>query len=157
MALGKPLEAAAEFQKILDRPGLLFADPVGPRARLELGRALAIAGERAKAKAAYQGFLSLWKDANPDIPIRKQAKTEYAELQRFVSFPMREDVKRKKLPCFPVRGSCLACIQPDVGDWACPGQLRLYLVGFMFPMVVRRRRLVKLRKQKCWLQTTCQP
>lgn len=82
MASNKPVEAAAEFQKILDRPGLLFADPVGLRARLELGRALARAGEMAKAKAAYQDFLKLWKDADPDIPILKEAKTEYAELQR---------------------------------------------------------------------------
>ncbi len=81
MALNKPNEAAAEFQKVLDRPGLLFADPVGPRARLELGRALARVGEKAKAKAAYQDFLKLWKNADPDIPILKEAKTEYAELQ----------------------------------------------------------------------------
>jgi DNA-binding SARP family transcriptional activator len=82
MALDKPIEAAAEFQRILDRPGLLFADPVGPRARLELGRALAKAGEKAKAKAAYQDFLTLWRDADSDVPILKQARTEYAELQR---------------------------------------------------------------------------
>ena len=82
IASNKPIEAAAEFQKILDRPGLLFADPVGPRARLELGRALAKAGDKAKAKAAYQGFLKIWKDADPDVPILKQAKAEDAELQR---------------------------------------------------------------------------
>jgi tetratricopeptide (TPR) repeat protein len=81
LALGKPIEAAAEFQKILDRPGLLFADPVGPRARLELGRALEKAGEKAKAKAAYQDFLKLWKDADPAVPILKQAKAEYVHLE----------------------------------------------------------------------------
>jgi DNA-binding winged helix-turn-helix (wHTH) protein/tetratricopeptide (TPR) repeat protein len=82
MASNRPIEAAAEFQRILDRPGLLFADPVGPRARLELGRALAKAGDKSKAKAAYQDFLMLWKDADLDVPILKQAKAEYAELQR---------------------------------------------------------------------------
>jgi tetratricopeptide (TPR) repeat protein len=80
MASNRPAEAAAEFQKIFDRPGLLFADPVGPRARLELGRALAKAGEKAKAKAAYHDFLTLWKDADPDVPILKEARTEFAEL-----------------------------------------------------------------------------
>jgi tetratricopeptide (TPR) repeat protein len=80
MALGKHLEAAAEFQRILDRPGLLFADPVGPRAHLELGRTLAKAGEKANAKAAYHDFLTLWKDADPDVPILKGARTEFAEL-----------------------------------------------------------------------------
>jgi DNA-binding SARP family transcriptional activator len=80
MASNRPTEAAAEFQKILDRPGLLFADPVGPRARLELGRALAKAGEKAKAKAAYHDFLTLWKDADPDVPILNEARTEFAEL-----------------------------------------------------------------------------
>ena len=80
MASNRPVEAAAEFQKIFDRPGLLLADPVGPRARLELGRALAKAGEKAKAKAAYHDFLTLWKDADPDVPILKEAKKEFAEL-----------------------------------------------------------------------------
>lgn len=80
MASNRPAEAAAEFQKIFDRPGLLFADPVGPRARLELGRALAKAGETAKAKAAYHDFLTLWKDADPDVPILKEARREFSEL-----------------------------------------------------------------------------
>jgi eukaryotic-like serine/threonine-protein kinase len=80
MASNRPAEAAAEFQKIFDRPGLLLADPVGPRARLELGRALAKAGEKGKAKAAYHDFLTLWKDADPDVQILKEARTEFAKL-----------------------------------------------------------------------------
>jgi serine/threonine protein kinase/tetratricopeptide (TPR) repeat protein len=73
--------AAAEFQKILDHPGLVSADPVGAVARLQLGRALALSGDKSKARAAYQDFLSLWKDADPDVPILKQAKVEYAKIQ----------------------------------------------------------------------------
>jgi eukaryotic-like serine/threonine-protein kinase len=73
-------EAAAEFQKILNYPGVVFADPVGACAHLELGRAYALSGDKVKAKAAYQDFLTLWKDADPDLPILKQAKVEYAKL-----------------------------------------------------------------------------
>ncbi len=74
-------DAAAEFQRILDNPGIVLNDPIGALARLQLGRAYALAGDTAKAKAAYQDFLTLWKDADPDIPILKQAKAEYAKLQ----------------------------------------------------------------------------
>jgi len=71
-------EAAAQFQRILDRPG---ADPVGVAARLQLARAFKMSGDTAKARAAYQDFLSLWKDADSDIPILRDAKAEYASLQ----------------------------------------------------------------------------
>jgi tetratricopeptide (TPR) repeat protein len=74
-------EAAAEFQKILDHRGIVVSDPVGAVARLQLGRAFALSGDKTKAKAAYKDFLTLWKDADPDIPILKQAKAEYARLQ----------------------------------------------------------------------------
>jgi tetratricopeptide (TPR) repeat protein len=73
-------EAAAEFQKILDHRGIVAADPIGGLAHLQLGRAFALAGDRNKAKAAYQAFLGLWKDADPDLPILKSAKVEYARL-----------------------------------------------------------------------------
>jgi tetratricopeptide (TPR) repeat protein len=73
-------EAAAEFHKILDHRGIVVSDPIGALARLQLGRALAMSGDKTKAKSAYQDFLSLWKDADPDIPILKQAKAEYAKL-----------------------------------------------------------------------------
>jgi tetratricopeptide (TPR) repeat protein len=74
-------EAAAEFQKILDHRGIVAVDPIGPLARLQLGRAYALLGDKAKAKRAYQDFLSLWKDADRDIPILKPANAEYAKLQ----------------------------------------------------------------------------
>jgi len=77
----KYAEAAAEFQKILDHRGLVSADPIGALADLQLGRAYALAGERDKARAGYEDFLKLWKDADPDIPVLKQAKSEYAKLQ----------------------------------------------------------------------------
>jgi predicted Zn-dependent protease len=74
-------EAAAEFQKILDHRGIVFADPIGALAHLQLGRAFVLAGDPVKARIAYQDFLALWKGADPGIPILKQAKAEYAELQ----------------------------------------------------------------------------
>jgi tetratricopeptide (TPR) repeat protein len=74
-------EAAAEFQKILDHRGIVLNEPIGALAHLQLGRAYALEGDTVKARAAYNDFLSLWKDADPDIPILKQAKAEYAKLQ----------------------------------------------------------------------------
>ena len=71
--------AAAEFQKILNWPGVILNEPTGALAHLQMGRAYAMQGEAAKAKAAYQDFLSLWKDADPDIPILIAAKAEYAK------------------------------------------------------------------------------
>jgi len=73
-------QAAAEFQKILDHRGIVASDPIGAVARFELGRALVSSGDKTEAKAAYQDFLKLWKDADPDIPILQQAKAEYARL-----------------------------------------------------------------------------
>ena len=80
LAIHKSSEAANEFQRILDHRGLVFADPVGALARLQLGRASALSGDKNKAKTAYEGFLSLWKDADPGIPILEQAHAEYAKL-----------------------------------------------------------------------------
>ena len=73
--------AALEFQKILNHRGLVGSCETAALAHLGLGRAYAMAGDTAKAKTAYQDFLALWKDADPDIPIYKQAKAEYAKLQ----------------------------------------------------------------------------
>jgi len=81
LAARQGTEAAAEFQKILDYRGLVAADPIGALAHLQLGRACALSGDKTKAKTAYQDFLTLWKDADPDLPILKQAKAEYAKLQ----------------------------------------------------------------------------
>ncbi len=74
-------EAAAEFQKVLDHRGIVFADPIGALAHLQLGRAYVVLGDMVKAKNAYQDFLTLWKDADANIPVLKQAKAEYAKLQ----------------------------------------------------------------------------
>jgi len=73
--------AAAEFQKFIDHRGLVMNFPWGALARLGLARAYAFEGDTAKARAAYQDFLTLWKEADPDIPILKEAKAEYAKLQ----------------------------------------------------------------------------
>ena len=73
--------AVAEFQKFSDHAGIVQNFLLGSLARLQLGRAYTISGDTAKAKTAYQDFLTLWKDADPDIPILKEAKAEYAKLQ----------------------------------------------------------------------------
>jgi len=73
--------AAAEFQKFIDHRGVVMNFPWGALARLGLARAYAMQGDTPKAKAAYQDFLTLWKDADPDIPILIAAKSEYAKLQ----------------------------------------------------------------------------
>ena len=80
LSLRKGEEAAAEFQKIIDHPGVVYADPIGALAYLEVGRACALSGNGARAKSAYQEFLSLWRDADPGISVYKQAKVEYARL-----------------------------------------------------------------------------
>jgi len=81
LAANRGAEAAVEFQKILDHRGIVLNEPIGALAHLQLGRAYTLQGDNAKAKAAYQDFLTLWKDADPDVPILKQAKAEYAKLQ----------------------------------------------------------------------------
>jgi len=74
-------EAAAEFQKILNHSGIVLNEPIGALAHLQIGRAYALQGDTAKARAAYQDFLTLWKDADSDIPILIAAKGEYAKLK----------------------------------------------------------------------------
>jgi DNA-binding winged helix-turn-helix (wHTH) protein/tetratricopeptide (TPR) repeat protein len=81
LAQRKGPEAAAEFQKLLDHRGLLAGDPVGPLARLQLGRAYAVSGDVDKARAAYQDFLQTWKNADPELPVLKLATAEYAKLR----------------------------------------------------------------------------
>jgi eukaryotic-like serine/threonine-protein kinase len=80
MAVHQSREAAVEFQKILDHRGIVLNQPIGALAHLQIGRAYAMAGDTLKAKTAYQDFFALWKDADPDILILKQAKAEYEKL-----------------------------------------------------------------------------
>ena len=82
--LGKPSHAAAEFQTILDHPGLVLNDPIGSMARLQLARALSASGDRGRSAAVYTDLLGLWKDADPDIPVLRQAVAESAGLQQFL-------------------------------------------------------------------------
>lgn len=72
---------AAEFQKILDHRGIVLNDAIAALAHLGLARAYALQGDTAKARAVYQDFFTLWKDADPDIPILIAAKSEYAKLK----------------------------------------------------------------------------
>jgi len=79
--LGKGREAAAEFQKMIDHPGILEHLITAPLSYLYLGRAQVMLGDKEAARKSYQEFLTLWKDADPEIPIYKQAKAEYAKLK----------------------------------------------------------------------------
>jgi serine/threonine protein kinase len=81
LALHQGKEAAGEFQRFVDHRTIVVNSPLAALARLQLARAYAMQGDTAKAKVASQDFLALWKDADPDIPILKQAKAEYAKLQ----------------------------------------------------------------------------
>jgi eukaryotic-like serine/threonine-protein kinase len=81
LALGQGIAAAAEFQKIIDHRGIVWNCVNGVLAHLELGRAYVLTGDKTNALAAYKDFLTLWKDADPDIPILKEAKAEYAKLR----------------------------------------------------------------------------
>ncbi|MGB6608675.1 MAG: tetratricopeptide repeat protein [Acidobacteriaceae bacterium] len=80
LAAGDGPQAQAEFQKIIAAPGVVLSSPIGVLARLQLARAWQLQGRHAEAKAAYQQFLSAWKDADPGIPILQSAKAEAAKL-----------------------------------------------------------------------------
>ena len=73
-------EAAGEFQKIIEHRGIMLNYTIGALAHLGLARAYAVQGDTAHARAVYQEFLTLWKEADPGIPILQQAKSEYAKL-----------------------------------------------------------------------------
>ena len=81
LAEGRGSEAVAEFRKILDHPGIVQSDPVGALARLQMGRAYKLAEDNSRAKAAYEDFLALWKNADAGIPVLKQAHAEIQEIK----------------------------------------------------------------------------
>ncbi len=81
LALHQGTEAVAEFQKVLNHRGIVVSDPIGVLAHLQLGRAYVLLGDKDMARTAYQNFLAIWKDADPDTPILKRAQVEYAKLQ----------------------------------------------------------------------------
>jgi DNA-binding winged helix-turn-helix (wHTH) protein len=80
LELGDGRSAAGEFQKLIDNPGVCLGYITGPLARLQLGRAQRLMGDNASARNSYEEFLNIWKDADPDLPIYRQAKAEYAQL-----------------------------------------------------------------------------
>ena len=80
MSARRNAEARAEFQKILNHRGLVGLDPIGALAHLQLGRVFVLSGDKMKAKAAYEAFLAVWREADPDVPILKTARAEYARL-----------------------------------------------------------------------------
>ena len=81
LGLGDGQSAAAQFQKLIDNPGFSVRHVIGPLARLQLGRAQRLMGDNASARKSYEEFLNRWKDADPDLPVYRQAKAEYAQLQ----------------------------------------------------------------------------
>jgi tetratricopeptide (TPR) repeat protein len=82
LAAKEPAKAASEFQKIIDHRGIVVSDPIGAMAHLQLGRAYAISGDLIRARSEYHDFLALWKDADRDIPVLRQADAEYAKMQQ---------------------------------------------------------------------------
>jgi hypothetical protein len=81
LRIGDGRAAAVEFQKILDHPGLLDFWATGPMARVQLARAQRLTGDVAAARASYEEFLTLWKDADVDLPILREGREEYRKLQ----------------------------------------------------------------------------
>lgn len=82
LALGDGQSAAAQFQKLIDNPGISVRHVIGPLARLQLGRVHKMIGDNASARESYEEFLTIWKDADADLPIYRQAKAEYAQLKK---------------------------------------------------------------------------
>jgi Tfp pilus assembly protein PilF len=81
LGAGDGSRAASEFQKLVDHSGIVLNFPLAPLARLGRARAYARSGDAVKARAAYLDFLQIWHDADPDSPVVKQAREEYAKLQ----------------------------------------------------------------------------
>ncbi|MBZ5719547.1 MAG: protein kinase [Acidobacteriia bacterium] len=81
LKLGRPEDAIQAFQRILDLRGVSFFDPAMAVAKLGLGRAYALQGDKASSRVAYQDFFAMWKDADPDVPLLREAKAEYAKVQ----------------------------------------------------------------------------
>ena len=77
----QPVEAAGEFQRILDHRSIVLVDPMDAMARLQLARALVLSGETAKAKSAYDDLFALWKGADAGLTVVSEARAEYARLQ----------------------------------------------------------------------------
>ncbi len=94
LAAHQGTDAAAQFQMILDHPGFVLNSITGALAHLGLGRAYALMGDTAKAKTAYQDFLALWKDADPDIPVLKQARVEYAALENSGTIQLPKEARK---------------------------------------------------------------
>src|SRR5580658_6633598 len=82
LALGDGQSAAAQFQTLIDNPGFSVRHVTGPLSRLQLGRAQKMMGDNGSARKSYEEFLSIWKDADDDLPIYRQAKAEYAQLKK---------------------------------------------------------------------------
>jgi DNA-binding winged helix-turn-helix (wHTH) protein len=96
---GDGRSAAGEFQKLIDNPGLCWGFVTGPLARLQLGRAERLMGDNASARESYEAFLNLWKDADPDVLIYRQAKAEYAQLKKRDDYgTLVGNAKRKVAP-----------------------------------------------------------
>ena len=87
LALGRGRAAATEFQKLIDHPGLVGIGAIAALPRLQMGRAMRLAGDDAAARRSYEEFLALWSDADPDVPVYQQAKAEYAALNKGAKSP----------------------------------------------------------------------
>ena len=97
LELNQGRDAAIEFRKMVDHPGILQDSVLSPLSHLWLARAQAMMGDKDAARKAYQDFLTLWKDADPDIPIYKQAKAEYARLNKLPATSRKLPAKSRQL------------------------------------------------------------
>ena len=97
LAAGQGAKAAAEFQKILDHPGLVVSDPVGAMARLQVGRAWSMAGDLTSARAAYDAFLTLWSGADPDLELLRTVRGEYTPACSVEVTDPRQDAEKRIL------------------------------------------------------------
>ena len=109
LAAHRGAEARAEFQKILDHRGIVVNQPIGALAHLQIGRAYAMQGDVAKAKAAYHDFLTLWKDADPDIPVLTRSQSRIREVA-IIPVPGKTELSSIVLRLLPGRsGAPIQC------------------------------------------------
>ena len=125
-------DAAAEFQKVIDHRGIDLFSPLHPLAHLGLGRAYALKGDLAKARKSYEDFFAIWKDADPDIPIRiRPRKNTLNSPQAERGFPAQLRLKNFRL--------CLVRVRAEATPWRSANHSRPYRMKHRGPQPFLRR------------------
>jgi hypothetical protein len=137
-------EAASEFQAILDHRGIVLNSAIGALALLQIGRALAMQGDLVKAKAAYQDFLSLWKDADANIPVLTQAKAELAKLEQQPSsrLSMKKAERRTMLTGREFAGAADLSLLKPIGPQEVASAAYRFVPALLEPFKRARRSLI---------------